>query len=164
MIRRFFFWAGLAAVAAAAAWMICGKERLRAEGRTVLLELAPVDPRSLMQGDYMRLAYTLQSEAPPSSGLPRRGRLVLKLDANGIGRFARLDDSSPLAGDEVRIAFKNRGGLRIGAETFLFEEGSARRFQRARYARLLVNEQGEALLAGLLDAGLKEIPRAPPRE
>ncbi|MDE8355606.1 GDYXXLXY domain-containing protein, partial [Klebsiella pneumoniae] len=30
-------------------------ERLLAEGEVVLLELAPVDPRSLMQGDYMSL-------------------------------------------------------------------------------------------------------------
>ncbi len=40
----------------------------------VLLRLAPVDPRSLMQGDYMRLNYELarqlgnrqQDEAPPT--------------------------------------------------------------------------------------------------
>ncbi|XOT97907.1 GDYXXLXY domain-containing protein, partial [Alcaligenes pakistanensis] len=28
-------------------------------GQTVLLELAPVDPRSLMQGDYMSLNFAL---------------------------------------------------------------------------------------------------------
>ncbi|MGL5293385.1 MAG: GDYXXLXY domain-containing protein, partial [Aeromonas sp.] len=30
-------------------------ERALSQGEVVLLELAPVDPRSLMQGDYMRL-------------------------------------------------------------------------------------------------------------
>ena len=34
-------------------------EHAMSSGETVLLELAPVDPRSLMQGDYMRLSYAL---------------------------------------------------------------------------------------------------------
>ncbi|MFX7329222.1 GDYXXLXY domain-containing protein, partial [Acinetobacter baumannii] len=33
------------------------KEMLLKEGQLVLLPLAPVDPRSLMQGDYMALRY-----------------------------------------------------------------------------------------------------------
>ena len=33
------------------------KETLIGEGTEVLLRLAPVDPRSLMQGDYMALNY-----------------------------------------------------------------------------------------------------------
>ena len=32
-----------------------------ATGQTVLLELAPVDPRGFMQGDYMALSYALES-------------------------------------------------------------------------------------------------------
>ncbi|MFT6791681.1 MAG: hypothetical protein ACJA04_000891 [Cellvibrionaceae bacterium] len=31
------------------------KQKIKDHGEIVLLELAPVDPRSLMQGDYMRL-------------------------------------------------------------------------------------------------------------
>ena len=34
-------------------WSITGKEKHLAEGKIVYLDLAPVDPRSLMQGDYM---------------------------------------------------------------------------------------------------------------
>lgn len=33
-----------------------------ATGDTVLLELAPVDPRGFMQGDYMTLSYALEGE------------------------------------------------------------------------------------------------------
>ena len=33
------------------------KEQLIAHGQPVFVELAPVDPRSLMQGDYMRLEF-----------------------------------------------------------------------------------------------------------
>ncbi|MFD0701266.1 GDYXXLXY domain-containing protein [Myroides pelagicus] len=35
------------------------KEKIVKQGQLVLLELAPVDPRSLMQGDYMRLNYAI---------------------------------------------------------------------------------------------------------
>lgn len=38
------------------------KESTIKEGKLVLLELAPVDPRSLMQGDYMQLNYAITRE------------------------------------------------------------------------------------------------------
>ncbi|MET0351671.1 MAG: GDYXXLXY domain-containing protein, partial [Rhizobacter sp.] len=49
---------------------IARKEALIAHGRTVLVELAPVDPRSLMQGDYMRLNFRLPEAptTPPGPG------------------------------------------------------------------------------------------------
>ena len=38
-------------------WSVYKKEQILKDGRLVLLQLVPVDPRSLMQGDYMRLNY-----------------------------------------------------------------------------------------------------------
>ena len=38
---------------------ILQKEELLSNGQLILLELVPVDPRSLMQGDYMRLRYAI---------------------------------------------------------------------------------------------------------
>lgn len=38
-------------------WSIYQKEQTLRDGQLVLFELAPVDPRSLMQGDYMNLRY-----------------------------------------------------------------------------------------------------------
>lgn len=56
----------IALVLGLAAWSVLGFETLLRQGRTVYLELAPVDPRSLMQGDYMALSYQLEREiAPP---------------------------------------------------------------------------------------------------
>ena len=39
------------------------KERILKDGKLILLELAPVDPRSLMQGDYMELWYKISDAA-----------------------------------------------------------------------------------------------------
>nr|WP_255016738.1 GDYXXLXY domain-containing protein [Psychrobacter sp. PraFG1]UTT87693.1 GDYXXLXY domain-containing protein [Psychrobacter sp. PraFG1] len=41
---------------------IAKNEKLLATGESVLLKLAPVDPRSLMQGDYMALNYALSEQ------------------------------------------------------------------------------------------------------
>ena len=41
---------------------IVGKERIRRDGELVFLALAPVDPRALMQGDYMALRFALVRE------------------------------------------------------------------------------------------------------
>ena len=42
-------------------WSVFKKEQTLKDGQLVLLHLAPVDPRSLMQGDYMRLNYEINS-------------------------------------------------------------------------------------------------------
>src|SRR5690606_10833586 len=49
--------AGLLLILAVVNVGIWQRERILATGRTVVLALAPVDPRSLMQGDYMALRF-----------------------------------------------------------------------------------------------------------
>ncbi|MBU1308919.1 MAG: GDYXXLXY domain-containing protein, partial [Gammaproteobacteria bacterium] len=44
-------------ILAASALTIWRFEHTLTTGQTVLIELAPVDPRSIMQGDYMALAF-----------------------------------------------------------------------------------------------------------
>ena len=140
-------------------WMIVAKERLIQTGRSVLCELAPVDPRSLIQGDYMALRYEITDTATPE--IPEQiydGRLVLRLNENDVAQFQRVDDGSSLADDEVRIRFRRRqnsfrrGTIRIGAESYFFEEGRADDFEKAKYGELKVAPNGESVLVGLRDA------------
>ena len=42
-------------------YSVLKKEKLLSDGHLILLKLAPVDPRSLMQGDYMRLRYDISN-------------------------------------------------------------------------------------------------------
>ena len=146
------------------------KERVLASGQTVLLPLAPVDPRSLMQGDYMALRYQLERELEEARGsvigsgrLPRKGALVIALDDEGVGHFARLDEGGPLADNELRLRYRLRDdwgpSLRVGAESFLFEEGTAQRYEHARYGELVVAEDGESILVGLRDADKRVLGR-----
>ena len=67
---------------------IVGKERIRRDGEVVYLPLAPVDPRSLIQGDYMALRFALARD------IERRDEADLAARArrrSGVRRVA-LDD------------------------------------------------------------------------
>jgi len=133
-------------------------ESLLAHGTLVSLELAPVDPRSLMQGDYMALDWAVARDLRRRAGpdLPASGFIVVRRDAaSSRAELVRLDDGSPLAEREIRLAYTVRGArVRIAADAYFFQEGHARDYERARYGALRVDAQGRALLAGLQDADL----------
>ena len=157
---------GAALVLGVANFAIWQRQQVVDAGRPVLLELRPVDPRSMIQGDFMALAYADSVFPPPGSRteLPRRGSFVVTLDANNVATFARLDDGGPLAPREARIKYKlvdRSGGIRLGAESFFFEEGQAARFAAAEYGVLHVDEDGSSVLVGLADDNAALI-QAPP--
>ena len=66
-MKNILFAAATLFVIGALNWLVVQKERVLSSGRTVLLELAPRDPRSIMQGDYMVLAYAAARAAGPAS-------------------------------------------------------------------------------------------------
>lgn len=139
-------------------FLIFQKERLLASGQTVFLELAPVDPRSLIQGDYMNLRYRIAREANLSDEV-MDGYLVLKLDERNVATFGRVyRPGETLAPDERIIRFRTRyGDVRLGAESFFFQEGDAGYYNEARYAELRLAESGETVLVGLRGEGLETL-------
>jgi uncharacterized membrane-anchored protein len=149
-MRSFIFWLGLIVVTASAAGLIWQKEALIAQGRTVLLELRPRDPRSLIQGDYMALHYKLAEQAEASEP-QRRGELVLRLDEHQVGTFVRFHHGSALAADEQLIAYRDLDRVLIGAESYFFQEGTGDLFAKAKYGELKVGDKGECMLLGLCD-------------
>lgn len=157
MTRAILFWLGLLLCLGVPAGLIVQKETLLAGGRVVLMPLAPVDPRSLMQGDYMDLRYRVATDyfdALDHATEPAdRGTLIVRLDAAGVATFSRLDAGGPLAPDEQRLKYRNHAGFaRFGAESYFFEEGRADDYATAKYGELRVSEDGDALLAGLRDS------------
>ena len=153
MIRRVLIVIGLVVSLGLTAVEVTKKERVLASGATVLLELAPVDPRSLIQGDYMRLEYAISRSTGVTPSWPRAGALVVAADELGVARFVRLDGGQPLASGEQRLAYRiRRGRLKVGTDAFYFQEGTAGRYSAARYGELRVAPDGTALLVGLRDA------------
>lgn len=124
-------------------------ERMRTSGPVVLLELAPVDPRSILQGDYMALRFAVEDAAfgrIPQSDL-RDGKIVVRLDPRGVGRFVRRDDGRPLAAGEIPLRYRVRGGrVRFATNAYFFQEGYAERYEGARYGEFRAGPSGDLLL------------------
>jgi uncharacterized membrane-anchored protein len=136
------------------------REHLLAEGRVVLLALAPVDPRSLMQGDYMALDFQVTRDVAAKPRGAQDGRAVLTVDEKNVGTFLRFDDGNPLAPGQVLLHYRVRdGGPRIATNAFFFQEGDGDLYATARYGELRVATDGEAILTGLRDEGLRKLGR-----
>ena len=158
-MRKWIVVLNAVALLAAVNLVIASRERLLEEGRVVLLELAPVDPRSLMQGDYMALRFKAARDGFQSvSAASGDGRIVLALDPRGVATFVRLDDGAALAADEVRVRYRVRHGEpKFATNGYFFQEGRAGDFANARYGEFRVAPDGEAILTGLRDGTLKAL-------
>ncbi len=149
-------------------WLIIGKEKHLAEGKIVYLHLAPVDPRSLMQGDYMALRFQLADELSLAlkqknerdhlvgSLITANDYVVISLDEHNVGSFKDLSTVQPLSHNELRLHFRVRGGqVKLATNGFFFQEGHGQYYQLARYGQFRVDDKGELLLAALYDKDLK---------
>lgn len=138
---------------------IIEKEQLMAKGKQVYFHLAPVDPRSLMQGDYMRLSFAVLDSVQNKEALPKRGYCLFYTDSNGVVTGARFqkDDKSTHAGEQLLKYTTNFNGIQIGAESYFFQEGKADRYSNAAYGLIKVDKKGNSLLVGLCDSTRKQL-------
>lgn len=133
------------------------KEKIKKNGETVFLKLAPVDPRSLIQGDYMRLDYAV---AQNHTNLPKkkRGYIVLGLDENKVATFKRFYEGEVLAPDEKLIHYQIQyGHIRIVPDSFMFQEGQAKFYSTAEYAVFKFDGPSNYILSALADDSLQII-------
>ena len=130
-------------------------------GDTVLLALAPVDPRGFMQGDYMTLSYALERDVfaalnrdPGSYPTNEQGYVIVALDNNKVAQFMRLAANQPknLASNEMAIHYRIRNGaMQLATNAFFFHEGHGEAFEAAEYGLFRVNDKGEPLLTNLVN-------------
>ena len=153
----------------------------------MILALQPVDPRSLMQGDYMILRFALErnidNALSAQAGLrenaasdeedadqendPKQVRqipsapqkAIVRLNPSGEAVFVELDSGRPLTEGEHLLAFNSRSGksTRIGAGAFFFQEGHGEAYDQARFAEMRVDSQGKSLITHLLDENKNRI-------
>ncbi|MBE1236094.1 GDYXXLXY domain-containing protein [Phaeovibrio sulfidiphilus] len=128
------------------------KEQIVAHGHEVYLPLRPVDPRSLVQGDYMALAYGIDGLR---GKLAPRDRGCLFLDGGSVARSLRAvpqEGGCEAGGREIPIGVRpGKGGVRIAPDSFFFQEGTAKTWEQARYAVVRVLD-GQVVMTGLADA------------
>jgi uncharacterized membrane-anchored protein len=139
------------------------KEQLILHGQVVFVPLAPLDPRSLMQGDFMRLEFVGQdarAEINRDRDNPARAYMVFKLDTQGIAQTPRFERGTqlPLAAGEMRLPLTHKAGNWVlVTDAFYFKEGEAKRWEAARFGEFRVDTSGRALLTGLRGENLSKL-------
>ncbi|MCF6319769.1 MAG: GDYXXLXY domain-containing protein [Proteobacteria bacterium] len=140
------------------------KEDLIKNGEVLLFKLAPVDPRSLMQGDYMRLRFDLESKIVSATDLWNQDRtfkinkgfaIVKKAENNVISYIGIFKDQS-LKDNQRLIPFKIKNRKVIfTTNAFYFQEGKAEHFQKSEYGEFRISKDGELILANMVDEKFK---------
>lgn len=149
---------------------IYNKEQHISQGESIYLQLAPVDPRSLMQGDYMSLRYVVADalhEALPKSKKTdswrqsidaHNGQIIVSLDTNHVASYQAIYQAQTLKENERLLNYRVRNNqVKLASNAFFFEEGTAQDYQIARYGEFKVNTQGDLLLNAMFDKDLKLI-------
>ncbi len=166
---------GWALIVAVTVWDVARKEQLLAQGQTLVLELAPVDPRSLMQGDYMALRFAVGQaishveNRETGAGVGRELIAYMQPQDNAPALLVALKNPTT---DQVwlwqadthtwskappsfqpdaqllALRFNQKAGdwLPNGVDAWFFPEGSAHQYEQARYGVFKVNRQADALL------------------
>lgn len=141
-------------------YQIWSSESILSQGRSVKLELAPIDPRSLLQGDYVRLSYTI-STLDNEKNLDADGkiRVVLRPQQNGVYGYSGYYEQDGVWNkpyqaqvDDVILNGNAIGSDRVeyGIESYFVPEGTGREVERtAKFAQIRVGKKGDAILQEL---------------
>jgi uncharacterized membrane-anchored protein len=142
-------------------YQAASSEHALRSGTPIKLQFAPIDPRSMLQGDYVTLSYTISTSPVINQtllrdqGHARNVKVILKPDANGIYQFARVyKQDDYIEPNEVIINGRWDGYQRVyyGIETYFVPEGTGADVQRdARFAYVRVSSSGNAILERLSD-------------
>lgn len=149
-------------------------EDVLATGKPVVLKIAPVDPRSLMQGDYMALSYAILNDIRANLNESEDGVILAKekkhpskvyalihQDEQGVATLCRVEDSLPNDFKDcvanVYLPVNNFKWLpELPSQEYFFSEGKGQYYAQAEYAEYRFKD-GILLLARLLDKDLKAL-------
>ena len=161
------------------------RDRLILTGKEILLELAPVDPLSLLQGQYMIINFALEREEievkdqEVNSDRIRinhneSARIVLRYNESGVASFNRFEDGQLLASNEIFFKIKARRHWRdngskysyridVEQESFLFKENTEKKYEAAKYGVFKVGPDGDFVLVDLADKDLNKLTVVKPQ-
>jgi uncharacterized membrane-anchored protein len=83
----------------------------------------------------------------------------MRVGEDGLAAPVRLyDGATPPGSGELLVRYRYRSRqVNLGAASFFFQEGKAKKFQPARYGILKVDPAGNSILVGLADKDKKVI-------
>ena len=139
-------WLAIAVVAAvqtiALASMVYGRVTLLRDGREIVAEVIPVDPRDLFRGDYVILGYAFgrgQVPVPEGTGQGDKLYVTMKETAPEQWEVVSATSSYPQSLDPSQVVLKGivdyvyqapgeppKASLRYGIESYFVPEGTGR--------------------------------------
>lgn len=173
-------WLAVGAVAviqaAVLAYMVWDRAQLLANGREIVLDVVPVDPRSLFRGDYVNLSYDISRIIPhEGTALPRRGaNIYVTLQRGADGTWQPVDATAqpPARVGPDEVVLKGRvdylftpsatsteaAQVQYGIESYFVPEGTGRELeklvgQKKIAALIAVDSDGNAGIKGLVVDG-----------
>lgn len=142
MTRRTLFLIGLLLELAAIFGLFAPYEMIRATGTPITLKTVPVDPRSILRGDYVILDYEAGAGLPVVDTYGKAVYIILKKKGDIYERVRIADEKPSLKEGQVCLAGRreyNRAVFPDIAQYFV-EEGTGREIEEAtRWRRLLVD-------------------------
>lgn len=137
------------------AWMAGEREWILRTGQVVFLRTAPIDPRDLFRGDFVRLQYEINNVRPegidpaaPAAREPRRHEVMytrLRPAGEGIYEAAGTGTLRPAGGiflrglteDQWRLGWRGAGHtfVKYGIEQLFVEQGSGKAIEERRGTR-----------------------------
>ena len=156
-------------------------QQIKLRGEILFLELAPVDPLSLVQGQYMRLRFAIERKyqpTPEDKEVIQNGHgnvlAVISLDDKRIGTLTGLlapnrRQQQPHGDDTLELQVHTRlfdfdtGSywIHIKQNSFLFQENTEDRYALAKYGMFRVHEDGRYVLVDLADEHLRPLTPKP---
>ena len=160
------FWVVVAAQVLVLVSMVGFREQILQTGDRIVLQTLPVDPRSLMQGDYAILRYEIGipghfESADPRlpDNLPNRTLLYVTLERQGDNWQATgYHRTRPQRGELYLTGIANDAGRRnFGIGTYFIPEGTGRIIERAQDVKVVVrvdSKRGDAVIEDVLVDGV----------
>ncbi|TYR79732.1 DUF2157 domain-containing protein [Priestia megaterium] len=138
--------------------IVARNETVLQNGTEIKLALEPLDPRSLIQGDYVILNYEISDIEIPKAAFRERVKIVLRKNNEGIHEYANFYNRNdqwnrpykPKTSDVIITGTYHMGNIAYGIENFFIPEGTGQKVEsEARFAKVRVGKNGNAILVDL---------------
>ena len=155
---RIAFWAIVAAQLVFLIGFIGVREAALRTGTEVVLQTVPVDPRSLLQGDYAILEYEISRLPDWMDGFSvgRTVYVVLQKERDVWTSSSYTDERSRVAGEVfIKGRIDRTGHADFGIGTYFVPEGTGHMVERAQDVKVVVSvdEDGNAVIKDVLVDG-----------
>jgi uncharacterized membrane-anchored protein len=146
-------------------YQVYSNETLLQNGETVILELQPVDPRSLLQGDYVELNYSISQLEDTSIDDNGPVTIVLRKNTQGVHEYTgvykfngkwnasyKKKQGDVLLNGKVTSSWDNSAQVTYGIEHFFIPEGTGLDVEgKVKTAVVKVSDKGDGILVRLQD-------------